>query len=82
MGTIVNLCHKVCFENLGCNEATFEKTVSGKVDYGTLYGLVRPHLSSDNIEFLIFSQDENTGIKGRVIVGGFRPVGSFSVIPQ
>lgn len=76
------VAHKVCFKELGRNNATFESTVTTEIDYKTLYRLAKPHLASSSIEFTIVNSDETTGtIKGVVLVGGFRPVGEFSVEP-
>lgn len=64
---------KVLFSNVGRRKVTFSADIPA-ITHRTLLRCVRPHLMSQNIEFLI----DNDGISGTVIAG-FHAVGSFRV---
>ncbi|NFI30649.1 hypothetical protein FDA37_00035 [Clostridium botulinum] len=63
---------KIEVKELGRNK--IEKTVEvNTIDYDTLYGIVKPHLHSDSIEFHGILEGE----WGGVVVGLFRTVGKI-----
>lgn len=68
---------KVKFKNLGRWKATFEASIK-ELDHGSLLKAVRPYLMSRDVEF---SVDPDTN-EGRVLVGGFRAVGTFKVLEE
>lgn len=72
------MSYKISFENLGRGKATFSVSSDKEPDYDILYRHVKKHILSSEIDFNIISE-ENGIIKGRVCVGGFRPVGDFMI---
>lgn len=69
---------RIRFENLGRNKATFEEIVEEAPTYHVMRGWAGLHLASSEIDFLVTEESHGTA-KGRVIVGGFRPVGHFTI---
>ena len=63
---------KIEVKELGRNKVQDSVEVN-TIDYDTLYGVVKPYLYSDLIEFYGVIEGEC----GTVIVGGFRPVGKI-----
>ena len=64
--------------DVGRTKASAEKTFDHEPDYSDLYGMTIGHLASSVVEF--FTDAEQLPITdGRIIVGGFRPVGHFSI---
>ena len=72
----------VNFKNVGRDKASFAATV-GELEHTELLKAVRPYLGSRDIEFVSDPPWHDTG---RIVVGGFRTVGSFTidgqVVPQ
>lgn len=67
--------------DVGRNNASVEKTFDHEPDYSDLRGMVGSHLASSIVEF--FTDAEQLPITdGRIVVGGFRPVGNFSIEVQ
>lgn len=69
--------YKVTITNLGRNKAIIEKISETEPDYNVLYGMVRKHLLSSEIDFML--HNDGYPMTGRVIVGGFRPVGDILI---
>lgn len=66
--------YKVEIKDLGRNRVNFSKEVEG-LNYGILYGIVKPHLASSYPEFCINENGEG------IIFAGFHSVGKFKVTP-
>ena len=67
--------------DVGRTKASAEKTFDHEPDYSDLRGMVGCHLASSIVEF--FTDAEQLPITdGRIIVGGFRPVGNFSIVAE
>ena len=69
--------YKTTITNLGRNHATVIKESDSEPDYGFLRGMVGGHLASSDIDFL--AKDDGYPMTGRVVVGGFRPVGEILI---
>lgn len=64
----------VYFENVGRCKASWSANMR-TLSYRSLLAQVRPHLKSHNVSF----QFNENGTAGAILVGGWRPVGSFRV---
>ena len=69
--------YKAIMKNVGRNKAFEEKTFDHEPEYADLLGMVRRHLLSSLIDFE--SEDIGYPYHGIVIVGGWRPVGKFTI---
>lgn len=69
--------YKVTMQNVGRNKLCSEKTFDCEPLYEELYAMVRGALLSSEIDFKFISLPYPR--RGTVVVGGFRPVGTFTV---
>lgn len=71
------MSYKITITNLGRNKATVEQISETEPDHSILYGMVRRHLLSSEIDFM--PHNDGYPMTGKVVVGGFRPVGDVRI---
>ena len=70
--------YKITISKLGRSKATVIAKTENFPDHDFLHEMVRKYLASSEIDFFVDEIAENR-TTGKVVVGGYRPVGEFVI---